>query len=104
MRGTSQFMIQSKTKEPPHTTAKERYNELYINFYVYPPVVQTHVYFVEQLSGEVHSHLGHWQGSGEGIMNYLDVKLQIAFPSYSGSTQQTFVPNFSHINCFNSLL
>ena len=59
-RGTSQVMIQSKSKEPPDTAAKEGYNESYINFYVYPPVVQTHVYFVEQLSGEVHSHLGHF--------------------------------------------
>ena len=93
-----------KDKGTASLHAKERYNELYINFYVYPSVVQPHVYLVEQLSGEVHSHLGHWRGSGEGIMNYLDVKLQIAFPSFSGSTHQTFVPNFSHMNCFNNLL
>ena len=36
-------------------------------------------------------------------MNYLDVKLQIAFPSYSGSTQWTIVSNFSHMNCFESV-
>ena len=60
MRGTSQVMIQSKSKEPRYTAANEGYKESYINFYVYPPVVQTYVYFLEQLSGEVHSHLGHF--------------------------------------------
>ena len=72
--------------------------------YVLPCVLGDSAYLTLIFHIQYRKEDWHWRGSGEGIMNYLDVKLQIAFPSYSGSTQRTIVPNFSHMNCVKSLV